>query len=729
MRKFFTMLMSAAISLTMMTSCNPADGPDSGQTGKFIDYSAGRIKLILPDAKTVEADADGVSISIKSLDAGNVVFNCRPGANVGSYWVDVIPLSLLYNTLINEGKVDASRLEVEDVVVQLLTASSSTNGVVFSENNLDDYHSHSFDWMNSTYRNGAILSDCDYVICVAPCFDTEGLEPANVNLCWFKTPAREIVGNPTVKIDVDITYRSFSVVHEPNDDCKYICYWSYFTEQIDEYADILGETMLRDFVRTASVVYDVANVADRGYHVDFEQSADASVSQTAIAVALDVNGTPSEYIARKDFTLKPIPESPEAVYTISPYRSAASTFWYKVDFEPTCSYCCLRWMTEEDANKLKAYTDEQKKSYVRELVSSTGGWGVSNPKFRFDPETNRPTGDAASVIEQQIVAYHPAQKYVIVSAGVNYYGEPTDLQFSDPIEMKQRVADRPQDCLAGAEDFSLTLDNASRTGFRYNVNFVSPENIALVYFQYVSPVEVDEQLKEENPFMFPPEDTYNATRKEWMDYFFEAYREAPDGTRSLDVNVWTTDPEDDKDTQQRKSLTHFGYEPGTKYIVAYCAEDMNGVISDVRFAEVTTLSATPGPNPQAQIAADLVDGKWMFTFTSNDDTGTMLYMTSSYGDANYDLLGLPYILNDPYDDYPTYDSLFDLWDEKIMNLGLSTKSLTTYATEDARDDNSVILALCLPVGQNEQGKEEYGPLQHLLIVDGQVKKLDDYRKK
>ena len=64
-----------------------------------------------------------------------------------------------------------------------------------------------------------------------------------------------------------------------------------------------------------------------------------------------------------------------------------------------------------------------------------------------------------------------------------------------------------------------------------------------------------------------------------------------------------------------------------------------------------------------------------------------------------------------------------------MDLGLSTKSLTTYATEDARDDNSIILALCLPVGQNEQGKEEYGPLQHLLIVNGQVKKLDDYRTK
>ena len=107
----------------------------------------------------------------------------------------------------------------------------------------------------------------------------------------------------------------------------------------------------------------------------------------------------------------------------------------------------------------------------------------------------------------------------------------------------------------------------------------------------------------------------------------------------------------------------------------------------------------------------------------------MLYMTSSYGDANYQLLGLPFILDDPYNDFPTYASIHDIWDDKIMNLGLSTKSLTTYATEPVRTDNSVILALCLPVGADAEGKPAYGPLQHVLIVDGQVKNLENYRNK
>jgi hypothetical protein len=104
-------------------------------------------------------------------------------------------------------------------------------------------------------------------------------------------------------------------------------------------------------------------------------------------------------------------------------------------------------------------------------------------------------------------------------------------------------------------------------------------------------------------------------------------------------------------------------------------------------------------------------------------------MTSSYGDANYTNLGLPFILSDPYGDYPTFASIHDVWDERIMDLGLSTKSLTTYASETARTDGSVILALCLPVGQNKDGQPVYGDLQHVLIIDGQVKHLQDYRTK
>jgi len=726
MRKIFTTLMSAAASLIMMTSCDPAGGPDSGQTGKFIDYSAGRIALVMPDARTVEADADGVSISIKSLDAGNVVFECRPGANVGSYWVDVIPLSLLYNTLINEGKVDASRLEVEDVVTSILTASSSSNGVVFSEKNLDDYYSHTFDWMNSTYNTGTILSDCDYVICVAPCFDEEGLEPANLNLCWFKTPSRELVGNPDVRIDVSASYRGFQAVHDPNDDCKYICYWSYLTDEIDRYLDILGERMLRDFVRTASSVYDVANVADLTYKVDFGQLADADISQTSLAVALDVNGSPAEYLARFDFNLMPIPDSPEAVYSISPLKTAASIFWIDVQFQPTCRNCYYRWMSVEAAEAIRNYTAEQQKAYARDLAEN--GWGVSNPAFAFDVEANLPTGVATSVSEHQIVAYEPLDRYVIVSAGENYYGEVTALQFSDPVIMKQRVTDNPETCLVSDEEFRCILDNPSRTGFRYNFEFDNPDEIALMYFQIVSPV--DPEVRIENPEMCPPEDIEAATHADWMKFFFETYLVAEDGEKVLQVNAWDVDPDPrSSDTANKKGLSMFGYEPGVEFTVAYCVEDINGVVSQVRFEKCRTQDVNPGSNPSATVSARLQDGEWMFTFSANEDTGTLYYMTSSYGDANYDNLALPFILSDPYGDYPTYSSIFEEWDGKMLDLGLTTQSLTTYSSEKAREDDTVILALCLPVGEDSDGRPVYGDLQHLLIVDGQVKKLEDYRKK
>ena len=125
MKKLLKMLVVAG-AVFCLAACETGNGPEGPGNTSLVDYSGGRINLILPNASDVEADADGVSISIKSVEAGNVVFECRPGANVLSYYVDVIPLSLLYNTIINEKKVDAPRLEVEDIVTQLLTASSSS---------------------------------------------------------------------------------------------------------------------------------------------------------------------------------------------------------------------------------------------------------------------------------------------------------------------------------------------------------------------------------------------------------------------------------------------------------------------------------------------------------------------------------------------------------------------------------------------------------------------------
>ena len=708
-----------ACTLMCVAACNPdgPNGPEGSQS--YVDYSKGKINLVLPSSKSVEADGDGVSISIKDVTNANVIFECRPGANVNSYRLDIVPLSMLYNTIINEGLVGASADEIDELVIKLLENSTSTNDVIFNETSLDNYYSQTFDWMSTEYRNGDILCDCDYVICVVPCFDDAGLEAAGINLLWFKTDAPAIVGDPDVRIDVTASYRAFNAVNEPNDDCKYVCYWSYLTDEIDAYADIVGERMLRDFIRCASPAYNVASASDLSYHIDFGQSADAEVSQTCLAVALDINGTPSDFVSRKDFNLKPIPESPAAVYSIKPYKSAASIFWIQVDFDLTCKNCYYRWMSEEDASKIKAYTDEQKKAYARDLVQNA--WGVKNYKFSFNVEQNIPNGDVYSTVENQIVAYQPHEKYVIVSAGENFYGEVTDLQFSDPVVMKPKVTDKPETCLVSDDEFTLTLDNVSRTGFRYNFNYSNPDEVAIYYFQIVSPVDAD--ARKDNPEMCPPEDVYGASHAEWMKFFFETYIVAEDGEKVLQVNTWDAEP------SGHDALSMFGYEPGIEYIVAYCVEDINGVVSGVRFAKATTLAVAAGDNPQAAITADLKNGEWKFTFSANEDTATLYYMTSSYGDTNYANLALPCLKNDPFEDYLTYASIFDVWDAKIMNLGLTTNSLTTYATEAARSDDSVILALCLPVGANKDGSPAYGELQHLIIDNGQVKKLEDYRAK
>ena len=707
-----------AVALMGFAACNP-NGPEGTGSQSYVDYSRGKIKLLIPSSKNVEADADGVSISIKDVTNANVQFECRPGANVGSYRMDVIPLAMLYNTIVNEGLVGAPLEDVEDLIIKLLEESTSTNKVVFNEESLDNYYSQNFDWMSTEYRNGDILCDCDYVICVVPCYDEEGTDPNGVNLAWFKTSAPALVGDPDVRIDVSTSYRAFNAVHEPNDDCKYVAYWSYLTEQIDDYEDAVGERMLRDFIRCASPSYNVASISDLSYYIDFAQSADAKVSQTCVAVAMDKNGTPSDYVARKDFYLMEIPESPAAVYSIKPYKSAASIFWIQVDFKPTCKNCYYRWMSEEEAAKIQAYSEDNKKAYARDLVQY--GWGVKNYNFSFDAEMNVPTGYEYTAIENQIVAYQPYEKYVIVSAGENFYGEVTGLQFSEPVVMKQRVVDNPSSCLVSNDEFKLTLDNVSRTGFRYNFNYTNPDEVAIYYFQIVSPVDPD--ARKENPEMCPPEDVDNASHEDWMKFFFDTYIVAEDGEKVLQVNTWDVEP------SGHDALSMFGYEPDVEYVVAYCVEDMNGVVSQVRLERVRTTSINPGANPQAQVSAALKDGEWKFTFSANEDTGTLYYMTSSFGDENYEKLGLYALPVDAYNEFKTYNSFHDIWEENMLSLGLTTKSLQTYATEKVRTDNTVILALCQPVGKGADGKDVYGELQHVLIVDGQVKHLSDYRTK
>ena len=147
MKKSFYSLIACAV--LCLAACTEKGPDENGGNKDYVDFSGGKINLVLPASKTVEADADGVSVSIKEVTNANVTFECRPGANVQSYRLDVIPLSMLYNTIINEGLVGASKDEIDELVITLLTSSTSVNGVVFTEETFEDYYSHTFDWVNT----------------------------------------------------------------------------------------------------------------------------------------------------------------------------------------------------------------------------------------------------------------------------------------------------------------------------------------------------------------------------------------------------------------------------------------------------------------------------------------------------------------------------------------------------------------------------------------------------
>ena len=185
MKKSFYSLIACAV--LCLAGCSEKGPDENGAEKDYIDYSGGKINLVLPSSKTVEADADGVSVAVKDVTNSSVTFECRPGANVQSYRLDVIPLAMLYNTIINEGLVGASKDEIDELVITLLTSSTSVNGVVFTQDTLEDFYSHTFDWVNTEYSKGGVLCDCDYAICVIPCFDDEGLEPSGVNLAGTGT--------------------------------------------------------------------------------------------------------------------------------------------------------------------------------------------------------------------------------------------------------------------------------------------------------------------------------------------------------------------------------------------------------------------------------------------------------------------------------------------------------------------------------------------------------------
>ena len=713
MKKFIGFILGAG-ALLMGAACNPDGNDGTGENEKNECYEFA-LKIQKGGFK---AEKNGVSVEVTDIQEENIVFELTPGEAVGSYRMEVYPKALLYNELLNRGLVDAGLADCEDAVADLLSSATTGTSVNLFNAETEDYQCKEFDWANSKYNSAQILSDCDYFIMILPFYDAEGQVPAPVCICEVTTDKRNLKGNPAVEIEAEVGHTQFVVRYEPNEDCRYIYHWIWSTDEIGEYIDLFGERMMRDFCRVAGGPYDASDPEA----LAFKRTTEMPYN-TAVAVAVDENLTPSALV-RKDFVLleKPEEEGFDPEVTIEPgERIGATMAFITVEMEKSCYNSFYRVYTKDEADLILNGTDEEKAALAANLVYE--GWAVTNTNFRYDSENQQLTGSSFRTDDEVKYELEPDSEYVIVYVGENLFKDVSPLKFSAPFRTKTLVRDHPEACVG---DVVLKFTEVSRWGVRYNFSYDFDKNMCY-RFQIVWPYEPDDPTTDEDDaFVRPPHLADGSldrdNRDAWLAYLIDAYVEGPAGKRPVS-NLWRAE------RSGFDSLADYGYESGTEYVIAYCAEDVNGVVGPVHFESFTTTAPNPGPNPSVtfeDLAYDPAQGLLVGRVVSNADSKMIRYFVidSNSGDI-YNSCGLPYltIANGRY----TYQQYLDIWKVNLIESGLSTSSEEATITElvDAASENPVLLA-AVSIGEENQ-EDVYSPVVAKIFYKGEIKDLADFR--
>ena len=190
----------------------------------------------------------------------------------------------------------------------------------------------------------------------------------------------------------------------------------------------------------------------------------------------------------------------------------------------------------------------------------------------------------------------------------------------------------------------------------------------------------------------------------------------------LIVNMW------DAEKSGYDGYSMFGYESGITYVVAYCAEDVNGVVGPVKFAQATTTEAIPGPNPTIQIEMieyDDANGQVIAKLKANEDTKMVKYFGVNSSDASlYSACALNDLVNSQR---RTYDEYLMLWESQLVQLGLDSnaESVTSAISTPKNSDKPVLIA-AVAIGE-ENGENVYSPVASKIYYKGEFKDLSDFR--
>lgn len=665
------------------------------------------IKWSVMHAKPLDPTA-GVEIEVTGVQEKNFQFVCRPGELVQSYRLDVFPLCRLYNSLLETclGGDETKKAEwdaVEEAILSFVFNSTGSGGFIMSPSTQgSEYAEYEYDWMNTQYAQAKVVPHSEYVIVAVGCFDTEGAEPAEMTICYVNTPGQDLIGDPQIIIQVEAGYRSFIVENLPNDDCRYMYYWCSNESDLMPYINGYGTKQYIDFMR--HTLYDPISAeqpADpnddpRRYYMNFGQSASSDFAIMATAIALDENETPAKNFNSEVFNLKPIPplEEGEAVVTIDPERIAAHLFWYEVTIEANAHSMLMQIMTAEQAEAYKDADEETLRALALQINNE--GWGINNRNYSVDNEGN-PNGESYTTSSYWLSGpvqggLQPGETYVLAYIARNAATELSVPKFTEPFTMDQVTKDNPEACKSNAR-LLLSSNDRQKLHFAFEDDDIS--TTAAVYFQFIEPY-IDGSGQ-------PSRDSSRETFVEWLVY-------------DQFTNFWPSEPNVGCGTYTAIM------EPGTKFVYAYIVEDWDGVLSEVRFAEAETLAAVGGENPAVTINYTIEDGMCMVTFSSNEDSERMKYMT---GDKDNSTLGLQFLGDD---DEMSGEEMYAQWQLAVAEYGLQTNSTSTSQpmVMNGTPGNPEV-ALCISYGRDADGREVMSEMEYIIYDGGDdVKTLHDF---
>lgn len=667
--------------------------------------------------------ADGVSVEMLEVTENNFKFACRPGKNVASYRIDVYPLAILYNNILINGGVGTSAKVVEDIIIASLFNATGNGGYSIDQDTVgEDYFEMVFDWANTSYAQQKIVPGCQYIIAVGACYDKSASESAltDLKLVYVETPEKDLVGNPMAEIDVKATYVGAEMTALPNGDAAGVYFYCTDTDAIDEFEDLFGVRLLRDFIRHGYVPNDpvpASETENLKWQIGPWTNVAPNHSFTAIAVTCDANLTPQDAYTRKDFTLQEKPEDREdAVLTyIVGDIVGASYLELDVTLGKECrnGYHLILPMDYYSYDNMYApareYIEgsESMKRELRDMIAQYG-YAIHNENFSFDQEKQEPNGSEFKTIWPEYGSIIPDAEYVIAYCGMNAFNELTDISFSEPFRTKARVEDRPQDCKANAK---LAFTDITPSGARFVVTY-DPANTANIWFINIS---MNNQLP---PYVVPE---MTDSRQDWVDWFFAQgkwvtdpeYKDVYPAVQSY-MNQWWRSPSGED------SFAYTGFDARSTFKYAYVAEDLDGVVSEVMFAEFTTGGLAPGPDPTVEIVPTYnpEDGTWSVKFNSIKDVATFKYLVQCDDDNALYLHALPSEPGGPSDmrAFEFYNHWFQkVGDPNYGGLNASTGYLGSPYTTDLENAGKMHLAGCVAFGENEDGTQSISKLFYWIL--------------